>query len=465
LFLAVCASALAASSAAFLACRPTSVVPPPIVVDVGDGAARVSSDAGASARAVAADAIAPAKKEDVSAVTFVADGAMLVELHSRLVLVRADGTRVERALAPHSVVTVEQGGRTIVVSQDDDVSMLAVPTLKEIFRGRGRSLITSDFLVETSGDDDVAVVYVQAGASAPSRLAIPAKAHVDGVRTTKSGRFAVVTFSEQLDGGGEVWRAHAFELATGKRTGDAVAMQSRPIMSGPQATLHDETQFAIRGDQVVVIDLATGSVLRRGSVGCARTANSIYGAGNITVAPTGDRFILTCEEDGVLFDAKTMRRVRGYKHLIPGCDNGPYLGGYFSKDGTQLILEGCGGEAHLDVATGKFKCGDDDGLMGASYPITAPNHPPARPPQAIGVPPCHSGTNAASSVTSLGAGYSLEWNEQGVALLGPNNLRIHLPEYARPVVAPAGDRFAYPDGTKVIVKSLPANALISTIEL
>ena len=163
-------------------------------------------------------------------------------------------------------------------------------------------------------------------------------------------------------------------------------------------------------------------------------------------------------------DAKTLRRVRGYTHLIPGCDNGPYLGGHFSSDGALFVLEGCGGEARLDVATGKFKCGDSDGLMGASYQIVTPTHTPQRPPQAIGVPPCRAGTNASSSVTSLGAGFSMEWNEEGVALLGPKGLRIKLPENARPVVSPAGDRFAYAEDNKVFVKSLPANAALSTFE-
>jgi hypothetical protein len=212
-----------------------------------------------------------------------------------------------------------------------------------------------------------------------------------------------------------------------------------------------------------VRDLATGSVLRRGRIGCPRNAQTIYGAGNVIVAPAGDKLVLTCEMDGLAFDAKALRRTRVLPHLIPGCDNGPILPAHFSEDGSRLILEGCGGEARLDVATGKFQCGDADGLMGGDYEMLMPAPKRTRPPQASGVPPCRASANPSVSYSRLAAGYSREWGPDEQALVGPKGVRIVLPGNAMPVVAPTGDRFAYPSDDKVIVRSLPSGATLQEL--
>jgi hypothetical protein len=118
-----------------------------------------------------------------------------------------------------------------------------------VFEGHGRALSPSDFLVETSGASDTALVYLPAGATAVSKIAVPKGARVDAMTPTKSGRFGVMTYVENADGG-EIWRGAAFELASGKRTPDAGPMPSL-LISAPQASLHGDMQFAIVGDEIL----------------------------------------------------------------------------------------------------------------------------------------------------------------------------------------------------------------------
>jgi hypothetical protein len=403
----------------------------------------------------------PSPPAKIASVVFAEDGSLIVELVGRLVSVGATGARTEYAFPADALLTWDSpAGHSAVIDDRHAARLVSLAPLAEVHQG-ARSLLQGTAVIDGTEGHDIAVVLLPPHATTLARLILPRadEVIVDNVNLTASGHFAIVTWREGLDGGTRD-RAQAYSLATMKPTGDVLPMPSMS-MDGPRATLDGDRQVGLRGEDVVVIDLATASVLRKAHLACPPRppgAGEIHRA-NPTVDPRGANILVTCDLDGVLLDAQTLRPKRTFTHLVPGCDNGYDLGAHFNADGSRLILEGCGGEARLNVTTGKFSCGDGDGLMGQSYDSTSQT----RPSQAIGVPRCRADADSSTTLSPVSAHYVHEQGPDTNVLIGPGSVRVKLEEGIRPSVSPKEDRFAYTDGTTVFLRALPSGAPLSPL--
>jgi hypothetical protein len=167
----------------------------------------------------------------------------------------------------------------------------------------------------------------------------------------------------------------------------------------------------------------------------------------------------------VVLDAATLAERRRIPRIIPGCDNGPILGGTILPDGHTLWLSGCGGEAKLDLASGRFKCSDSDGLLGAPY-MPMPPMPGAgsgawqAPPDRRNVPACGASQTESTPFGRSGR-YKLKYVEH-VAIETPEGA-IELGDGEIPAVAPDEQSFAYQHDGHVIVRALPGGAQLADL--
>jgi hypothetical protein len=173
---------------------------------------------------------------------------------------------------------------------------------------------------------------------------------------------------------------------------------------------------------------------------------------------------VTCGEDGVVLDATTLATRRRLPSIMPGCDNGPFLGGEILKDGRTLRLDGCGGEAKLDLQTGNYACGDDPGLLGAPYDMGVGL--PGRPRMPTGrerVPRCAKGD---SQTTRLGSSdtYRLDQSDHYAVVFNGGALSLG-DDAGYPVIAPDESEIAYTSGDRVVVRSLPGGKTVTELSL
>jgi hypothetical protein len=250
-----------------------------------------------------------------------------------------------------------------------------------------------------------------------------------------------------------------------------------PIYGPPPRVAHaGPSGFVVEGRRLERIDLRTAKVDRQTTIRCGKDLE----VGNPTPSPSGGLVLVTCGDDGVVLDGMTLLERRRISRIIPGCDNGGTLGGVVLDDGHTMLLSGCGGEAKLDLATGRYVCGDNSGVLGAPYDIapvfavgpggvptmTTPVAPSA-PAGRERVPRC-TPESEAGQTTMLGptSRYRLLHGEQRLTIKHVGGKTIELEEDASyPSVAPDDSVFAYPRGARVVVRSLPDGALRAEIGL
>lgn len=106
-----------------------------------------------------------------------------------------------------------------------------------------------------------------------------------------------------------------------------------------------------------------------------------------TPSPDGTRVLVTCDYgDAVLIDRKQRRVQARFSHYVAGCDNGPSLTSYWDPSGKRVHKEGCGGEAIVEMPSGKIACADDPHLAGAPYLLAAAS-PVSSASSALPAPP------------------------------------------------------------------------------
>ena len=105
-----------------------------------------------------------------------------------------------------------------------------------------------------------------------------------------------------------------------------------------------------------------------------------------TPSPDGRQVLFSCDYgDAVLIDV-VQRKVRArFKNFIAGCDNGPSLSSYWEPSGKRVHKEGCGGEAIVEIPSGKIVCTDDPHLAGVPYDM---GFGTPTPPKQLTVPVC-----------------------------------------------------------------------------
>ena len=200
-------------------------------------------------------------------------------------------------------------------------------------------------------------------------------------------------------------------------------------------------------------------MLKQSTVRCAKGETPL----NPTPSPSGALLLVTCGGDAVVLDGVTLAEKRRIKNMMPGCDNGNDLGGVVLADGHTLRLEGCGGEARIDLDRGVYTCGDSAGIVGAPYMMVAgpggtmaPQAPAAR----ATLPPCTKDLTRSTSSFGTSGRYRLVHGERLTIEHALGVITLEDDGAAVPVIARDEASFAYLRGDKVVVRSLPAGKVL-----
>jgi hypothetical protein len=450
-----CSFAVLVSTVALAACRPShdatsdphretvSIAPPAdataAVVDAGVDAARLFTDT-----------------DSPGAIGYVADGTLLA-FGSRALLARSRTGAVARYSLPEgATIQIASDLRGVVVRTETHATLLATPRLEVLYDGTGTPL---DISTNVLAVQDRHVLLFQKGAEL-ARLPLPSTVPLEearGLRLVANETRANVSFHHDTDNG-PVYSAVLYDLATGGRIGRGVSLESD--YSQPSTALLDTVAYFVEGKRVSRVDLRTGAVVRKGTVVCGAETP----VGNPTPSPDGALLLVTCGNDAVVLDGATLVSRRRIRDVVPGCDNGPILGGDILKDGHTLRLDGCGGEAKLDLGTGKYACADDPGLLGAPYGAGMPIPGGQRLPKGRE----HVGrcTSVETPTTRLGASERYRLDHSNVLAVTFDGGSIPLPDaVGDPVLAPDESEFAYLRGDRVVVIGLPKGKAITELSL
>lgn len=393
-------------------------------------------------------------------VGFTRDGTVIVISNREIVAVDAQGALHRRSLAKddRASLGLRGTGNGVVVEAKDSVTLLEVPTLKPLFTGKGRpvSNFAGDGILL---DNPTPGVVVKVGDKLlhlePKNDA--ALRHVEDFVITDSRAFGIVTWGLDHDDIGPVYEGEVFALSTGQRVSKAVGVQ--PYSMTPNAFLDDKFQYGIVLDEIRVLELATGKVTRRKRIACGKEqilANPIP-------SPDGALLVVTCADDLMVLDGKSLGLQRRVPHVLPGCDNGMVLPAHFdSVNKRELVVEGCGGESRLNVSTGKYRCGDSEGVLGAPYDMGLGTGPARAPAERIHLPRCTS--EEAMSAMPLGNTGKYHWGTgEAPEVVGPAKT-IPLEEGALvPSLSADDTKMVYVNRTAVIVRTLPEGT--KTLEL
>jgi hypothetical protein len=408
-----------------------------------------------------------------------ADGTLIVATETAIVTRAADGTLARQQRLGHAIVSVSPELPGVVVAenfgQDGTVALLATPTLQTLYAGPGSPIAESQVVIQRPGE-----ILLQHG-SALLRLALPSKDTVAmHAVPVASGTRINVTVERDVAGQTET-AGLLYDSQTGALVGPGLPLRSSA--DTPRAAAADRVGFVVEGHRVARIALDSGKVVRKGVVRCPPDDE----VANPTPDATGSLLLVTCAADGVVLDGVTLAERRRIRDIIPGCDNGPFLGGSLLDDGHTLLVGGCGGEARLDLARGRYVCSDAPELIGKPYPMMGAVVGWQPPPDRAGLPRCstnerldHSGhvKKFDPKVGSLGVddeapvptavlGRSQRYRgiyADRVIIEGPAG-RIELEEGAsEPEVAPDERSLAYAVGARVVVRTLPDGRALAQIE-
>ncbi|MEZ4262623.1 MAG: hypothetical protein R3B36_26295 [Polyangiaceae bacterium] len=437
------------------AAPPTHAEPAPVAIAIPPAppvSVAVAVDAGPP----------PSPPEQPTTVSAIADGTWIVYGARTLLSIAADGAATRYALAEGSRVSTSERLEGVVVERGDEQTLLSTPSLTVLERQKDAHLVETLSALFVSKEHAVLLV----GKGKVVRVKLPAKVadpRVTDVRVIAGGTRVNVTF---FDDGSQalVPDALLYDIDTGALVGRGVPMAdfSAPVPLGGHV---NQSGLVVDGTSVSRIDLRTGKVVRSSTIRCPKDEPF----GNPTVNASESIVIVTCGADGVVLDGATLKEKRRIPRIMPGCDNGLILGGVFLADDRTMLLQGCGGEAKLDVAAGKYTCGDDSGLLGAPYDVAmTPGQPPSRrlPAGRDRVPRCTAAADA-SYVTVLGASGAVRLVQSGERLRVVHGATsITLEQDAQyPTLAKDERSFAYPRGNGVVIRSLPSGAVVAEVPL
>lgn len=461
----VASAAAAGLAAAAVACterseRPSPRTPPPPAVVVVAPPPRSAPDAGSGVAPLANPGGLDGKPTSVA---YLGDGTLVIATDKEIVTVDRAGTMNRKTTAGRTAVveSTRASGAGLVLHGNDDIVLLETPSLRELFAGKGAALPTSVAAVATLDEPPSVLLQVEGKLA---RLAVPKSKdgktiRVDNVQIVVGGKRAIVTWlpDESVDA-----EAALFDVATGRVVGRALptpAFSMRPV-----STIKGTTQYGAEKGSVVVLDLSTGAVVRSAKVACPKDSF----IGNPMINDAGDTLLVTCGADGITLDPRTLAVKRRFSRILPGCDNGEVLpASYDPQSRNELVIEGCGGEARLDLTTGKYRCSDDIGLVGAPYELVPSpmGHSRQVPAGRENLPHC---TKESDQTRPYQVGHTGRYTmaENVVHGSGPAPVTIKLEEHAQPPSFTADDgQMAYIVDDRVVVRSLPTGAVVREITL
>lgn len=391
----------------------------------------------------------PAQPPDTpTQVGYLPDGSLLVAGTHSLVMRTSSGASTRFDSVPDGA-TIHFSSQLsgVVIETKNQVEFLQTPSLERKHAGPGYALENDPVAVV----DDGHTALVQVG-DRVLRVALD--------RGPKGGRLASATpvaggerlnltlIAEDLGG------VESFLVDT--KSGDVVAngIPIRLFLSVlPRVAQVGRVGFVVEGDKVERVNLETGAVAHSAKIRCKGGE-----VGNPTPSADGNLLLVTCGDDGVVLDGVTLREKRRIVRIVPGCDNGPFLGGVILEDGHTLHLEGCGGVAALDLTSGKYGCADEPGLLGAPYPEPLPAGAQRRPRIPRGresVPRCTRAGEQAAVMIGDSRSYGLVYGDSMLVVHGKSSFALE--EGAQvPVLAPDEKSLAYVLNDKVIVRDLPS---------
>ena len=392
---------------------------------------------------------------ELTGLAFLQNGTLAVATDKEILTLDAAGA-LRRAPANGRAASLDSAeyAEGIVLEGKSDVVLLDAPTLRELYVGGGRRLVGPLDAIAIDGDAP-SVLVARGGKLARFTLPQGKPRRVDHFEIVAGGTRAIVTWSFDETTASD---ATIFDVATGRAVGRAVPTN---VFAGePRAAIAGAFQYGLENGRAVVIDLASGAVARSARIACPKDAF----LGNPLLSPTGDWLLVTCGPDGIALDPRTLAAKRRYSRILPGCDNGYSLPAHYdAKSSSVLVVEGCGGEARLDLKTGKYTCSDDVGLVGADYEIVAlaPGVPSRRAPAGReNLPRCTAGLEpgAPNALGSSGA-YSFVYGEPPEIVHAGGKLALDAGT-SLPAISPDESKIAYELKDRVVVRSLPSGAVL-----
>lgn len=237
----------------------------------------------------------------------------------------------------------------------------------------------------------------------------------------------------------------------------------RGLADGRSAVIAGIYGYEIGDRTLSRVDLRSGAVTKT-SIACP--AKNMLS--NPTPSSSHDIVLVTCETDGIVLDGKSLRERRRIPAIMPGCDNGMTLDGQIAGDQHTLRVEGCGGEARLDLATGVYACSDDPGLAGAPYDVGIPGPGTRSAPHGRGhLKPCTPRNGDYGRAVPLGTSrrYQLIQGEEHWLVKGPASEIALDGETSMPVLSADEQLIAFARGTTVVVRQLPSGTVKAELDL
>jgi hypothetical protein len=395
-------------------------------------------------------------------VTFLGDGTLLAVGDHTLVARATTGAIARALLPPKASVQYSNDLAGVIVLDGDVASILATPSLALLHRGPGAPLTGSSAALAV---DDGQSVLVQSG-DRFAKLTLPTElktARPTSLVGVLGGTRFNLTVETEAPGGGTLAHGVLYE-ATGAHLGKGIPLEPFAI-NVPRGGHANDAGFFVEGKRVFRVDFRTAAITAQRDVSCPRDRD----VGNPTPSPSGELLLVTCGEDAVVLDGRTLTERRRFPRVIPGCDNGPVLGGVILPDNHTMRLQGCGGEARVDLATARYLCGDSAGLLGAPYDVGVPTPgvTPSRPHLPAGrasVRPCNEGvSDGTSNIFGLTGRYRIADHGKGLVIEhAKGTLPLeNLTNY--PVIAPDDSSVAFLREETIFVQRLPDGAVVAQI--
>lgn len=394
-------------------------------------------------------------------VQFLADGTLVVTskhfLSARTP--RGESKRVELPEGEVNVVaSPELAG--VILARAERLTFLTTPDLVVAYQGPG-TLVSDRPAIHLEKER---AVLVQ-GSSSLLRLdasRVPADARLETVVAVADGKRLSLTFVSDGPNDVEVVTALLFDAQRGTAVGPGLPLRLYPT-TAPRAAYTHDLGFTLGKAEVVRWDLLTATAQLRAKVRCAPDLE----LGNPTPNSTGDLLLVTCGDEGIVLNGKTLKTQRRIPRILPGCDQGPMLAGSVLPDGKTLFLEGCGGVAKLDLRSGKYGCADSPGLLGAPYLdfSPSPGHSlPRLPKGREKVRACSP--DGAAQLAPLGhsSRYHVALAERMSVVYDGGKIELEA-DSQMPVISPDEASIAYARGDRVVVRALPAGGVQAEIRM
>jgi hypothetical protein len=397
----------------------------------------------------------------IDSYAFAGDGTLVVTGGDRMLARAPDGTMKTTWVAAGvtAVLSPTMPGIILDPGRGGGLTLLSTPDLAPVYKGDGQALIFGGAIV-----DDASRTLLSAHAGGLVKIALPAPAVAASVRVDTAvlvagGTRVDVTMAVPPD---DRFIGMLYDAATGQPVGPGLVMPTIGMSAQVGAPL-GHVGFQVDGREVQRIDLDAARIVRRARPPCGSPGRDAA-LGNPTPDPSGRTLVVTCGFDLVALDAVTLREVHRIPQVVPGCDQYPLLGGVMLGDARTLLLQGCGGEARLDVTTGKYACADDDGLLGAPYDMGMAAPGGRRVPAGREhVPHCHGGDTMDEGLGTSGH-IRIARGTPDVVLTEAGKIVLE-GETSFDVVSPDGSELAYVHGTRVVVRKLPGGEVVADFAL